>query len=224
MVTFTQWEESVRGKPIDNSSGYPDPECTDLWRDYLMDVIGAPWNTGVSGSTAANLWHNQASNSDSVYWLQKVAHPAAGQLGDGAIWGATTKFPTGHVAIVVADLGDALEVWSQNHQRNQVDVHYAEKVKLNKSNLLGYLRPKYNNPFNPNIPQEDNMLYQIIESEGKNYFCTGAGVALIESEQHRLNLVAALTTLRARDEIEPDGGMGPTARGSLTYYVAKARA
>lgn len=138
LLTLDAWLKAVDRKAIDNSPGFS-PQCTDLWRDYLMRVVGAPWGAGHAQSYAWQLWTMFEKDVDQPSrWLSKVPASSTALPGDGAVWGTGLYDPTGHVAVVMADLGDRLRVMNQNYAGHP----YTEISTISKKHVLGYLRPK----------------------------------------------------------------------------------
>jgi CHAP domain len=113
------------GKPICNHGAC---ECVALFNHYNEQILGH----GFIQVGAAKDLHAAAPDAD---W-EKLPASATPRKGDVAIWGHTWQYsPYGHVAVVESDAGDHLNVISQNPGATN-------QMRLPKTSLVGYLRPK----------------------------------------------------------------------------------
>ena len=122
---FKEFTDQTMGKPICNHGAC---ECVALFNHYNEQILGH----GFISVGAAKDLHAAAPDAD---W-EKLPASATPRKGDVAIWGHTWQYsPYGHVAIVESDAGDHLNVISQNPGATN-------QMRLPKTSLVGYLRPK----------------------------------------------------------------------------------
>lgn len=116
---------------FDNAYG---AQCVDLFRQYCVDVLGIDEHTGpVEG--AADLWRNWQNLPVERKYFTRVASILKAEPGYVAIWDKTPTNQYGHVAIVLADMGNELLVIEQNGFSQKG----AELKYRSKNYLLGYL-------------------------------------------------------------------------------------
>ncbi len=133
-----QWN----GKPADYDRAYG-AQCVDLFNFYNRDVVGAPF---VSVGYAHQIYDRAPSQ------YNRLPASAGAAKGDVAVW--TSALPNGtggagHVAIVLADLGSSLRLFSQNPGN-------AREITMSKSYLRGYLRPRSISTGTPPPPPAQN--------------------------------------------------------------------
>lgn len=148
---FDSWVARTEGTYV-NVDGAYGAQCWDLWEAYCRDLVGV---SGVSTQLSPNpgyasaLWDGYSSNGASNYF-DTVAGNATPVKGDVAIWQyGTGYYPYSHVAIVLADAGENLYVFSQNSSASLANNPYpgqstgpSIKQYLPKSGIAGYLRPR----------------------------------------------------------------------------------
>lgn len=110
------------------------PQCMDLYRQYVQDVLGFPQSNGVAN--AWQVYHNYPTK----YWERITNNPTNfPQPGDVMIWSKWySRSLTGHIAIVVeADASRALWCFSQNDPGGTP----AMLREYDYTRVLGWLRP-----------------------------------------------------------------------------------
>lgn len=110
-------------------------QCVDLFRQYCNDVLLIGHTGGVEG--AKDLWEKYDDLPKEKLYFEKIKKGV--QVGDVAIWGATSTNKYGHVAIVVGNMpGKDLLIFEQDGFKQD-----GAKFKVRSiDNLLGYLRFK----------------------------------------------------------------------------------
>lgn len=116
-------------------------QCVDLFRQYSRDVLEIPEHTGaVKGAREIYLNFDKLPKEKKYFQLtDKYYRPAPGNI---AVWNSTSKNIYGHVAIVIADLGDSLIVMEQKGKEDPKATTKAEINERSKEGLLGYLYVK----------------------------------------------------------------------------------
>lgn len=109
-------------------------QCVDLFRKYCVDVLDIQEHTGaVEG--AADLWRNYQNLPKEKKYFSRTSSNTKAEPGYVAIWDRSPTNQYGHVAIVLADLGQILLVVEQNgFTLNGTELRYRSK-----NYLLGYL-------------------------------------------------------------------------------------
>lgn len=126
------FREFWSGRVIDDSGGCGAQSPTAI-RQYLLEVNGAPYLHPLE--FAKDFWDSAYTHL--TFFLRIPAkHPA--RVGDIACWDGARgpAVPYGHVAVVVKDHGDYLEVFDQGPSPMTVRV-------LDKTGLQGYYRPAH---------------------------------------------------------------------------------
>ncbi|QIN94349.1 minor tail protein [Arthrobacter phage Abba] len=113
------------GVAVDADGGFG-AQCVDLARQYAKELFG------VSISGNGNQWFANGAASGKFTQISASSKP---QKGDLACWGTFYGGGYGHVALVLADGGGSLSVFTQNPGP-------CHKDTLSKQGLQGYLRPK----------------------------------------------------------------------------------
>ena len=130
-MDFSSWSASVSGKAVDVQEGLG-AQCYGLMQNFANNVLGIPGM--IPGNYAIDVFNNPGPLSGAV---TKLGPDAVPQTGDIAFWemGSRTA-PSSHVAVVNADAGSNLNVYSQNSPQK-----YTTLQNLPKEGLAGYLRP-----------------------------------------------------------------------------------
>lgn len=113
------------GVAIDHDGGFG-AQCVDLTQRYASELFGVR----ISGN--GNQWFANGAASGKFTQVSKDAKPVKGDI---ACWGTFYGGGYGHVALVLADGGGSLSVFTQNPGP-------CHKDTLSKQGLQGYLRPK----------------------------------------------------------------------------------
>lgn len=137
-MSWSQWVDSVNGQAVD-----PGPwgaQCYGLLQNYFNNVIGGQGQPstqiGPDPGYAIDVYDGYDSNGMSQYF-QKLGPDATPQQGDVAFWDWGSPIaPKSHVAVVNANAGSDLNVYSQNSPQA-----YTTLQNLPKEGLAGYLRP-----------------------------------------------------------------------------------
>lgn len=193
MTSLEAWLLNVDGRKIDRDGGFPakDPyQCWDLWADYAERVVGVPiadtfTNRGGAkphSGYACNVFHNAHAVPAIASRFIVLGPGATAEPGDVAFWEKGGLYAGSHVAIVIADRGNALYCMSQNKGPT---LDAAAFETLSKRTLLGYLRPRTKTSAPAPKPRP-----------------TGALMALSDPEQDRL---LALVEAIRREQVEEDG-------------------
>ena len=135
-----------------NVDGAYGAQCWDLWEQYCRELIGVQnISTQLSSNPgyAVALWDGYSGNGASVAF-DAIQPDQAPRKGDVAIWqSGQFYYPLSHVAIVLADAGSNLYLFSQNSTASLPGNPYpgqstgpSSKQYLPKAGLAGYLRPK----------------------------------------------------------------------------------
>jgi CHAP domain len=126
---FDRFAAKYTGRVLD-FDGSLGGQCVDLTMQYAYEVVGVR----VNGN--GNQWFaNGKASGAFIGYDVGGANGEPGMKGDIACWGSFYGGGYGHVAIVIADLGNSLKVLTQNPGAVHVDT-------LSKQGLQGYLRPK----------------------------------------------------------------------------------
>lgn len=135
-MDFSSWANSVNNQAVDVQPGLG-AQCFGLMQSYINDVLGVPGM--IPGNYAIDVYNNPGPVAGAVTKLGPDATP---QTGDIAFWQSGSRVaPDSHVAVVNADAGNDLNVYSQNSPQK-----YTVLQNLPKEGLAGYLRPnQFNN-------------------------------------------------------------------------------
>jgi surface antigen len=120
------WMARTEGKSIDLDGAYG-AQCVDLVQLYNTEFI-----RGVHISGNGNQWYDNPAVLGSYERVYKDSPP---EKGDIACWGSFYGGGYGHVAIVVANAGASVRVFTQNPGGAHYDT-------LSKQGIQGWLRPK----------------------------------------------------------------------------------
>ena len=137
-MTLEEFVKVYNGRKIDYDGVYG-PQCVDLFRQYVWDVLGIKEHTGSCASSggAKDLFLDYDKmpiekkyfiRSKQKNWVQ----------GDVLIWDKTDKNQFGHIAIYLGKINNTFIVFEQ-------DGFLKDGAKINirgRENLLGYLRKR----------------------------------------------------------------------------------
>lgn len=135
----TKVDDFVRrwdGKYVD-VDGFPKSQpyqCTDLFNKFHSELMGGSYVRMRFSGGAKDLWSTDNSNEVNQKY-SRVDRGQGGRKGDVAVWDGAMGGGYGHVAIVLSDRGEDLEVLTQNPGATKVS-------RISKAHLLGYLRPR----------------------------------------------------------------------------------
>lgn len=117
-------------------------QCVDLFRQYAKDVLEIKEHTGaVEG--AKDLFLNYENMAGELRNFDKRRWTCKPKVGDIAVWDGTPQNKYGHVAIVIAEVGELLLVYEQDGTKKPGDEKYGARFALrSRYRLLGYLRKK----------------------------------------------------------------------------------
>lgn len=118
------------GQKVDFDGAYG-AQCVDLFRQWCRDALGIPHTGAVSGAKDLALKYDSLPLEKKYFSLED-----APKAGDAAVWGATSRNPYGHVAIVVSVDGDCILVFEQDGFA-QDGCRFAARTS---ENLIGCLR------------------------------------------------------------------------------------
>ena len=131
-MTLSEFINKYIGTKVDYDGHYG-PQCVDLFRRYCEDVIGCEHTGRVDG--AKDLFHKYWDLPGEQKNFIRMASIITPMPGDVLVWDSMSY---GHVAIVVATMGDQCIVFEQ-------DGYTRDGAKLAAKNLnsvLGVLRPR----------------------------------------------------------------------------------
>lgn len=133
-MTLDNFVEKYKGKFVDFDGAYG-AQCTDLYRQYVKEVLGFPQSPGVVG--AADIWTSYLPD-----YFDKVPNTPEGipQSGDIVIWNRRYG-AYGHVAIVIKADINTMTCFSQNDPIGQPCIIKQYSYK----NIYGWLHPKVSN-------------------------------------------------------------------------------
>ena len=135
-MTLSKFISTYQGVKVDYD-GFAGAQCVDLFRQHAKDVDGIKERLEPCSSSggAKDLFLDYDKMPLLKKYYTKVRKAC---LGDIAVWGATKSNPYGHVAIILADMGNAFIVFEQ-------DGYKQDGAKLNvrsTDGLLGILRSR----------------------------------------------------------------------------------
>lgn len=137
-MTLEQFVTKYKGKKVDYDGVYG-AQCVDLARQYWEEKEGIPEHTGSCSTTggAKDLFldYNKMPLEKKYFIRSKVKNWIPG---DVLVWDSTPKNQYGHVAIMLARLGDSFIVFEQNG----ITQAGAEINVRSRDGLLGYLRKR----------------------------------------------------------------------------------
>lgn len=137
-MTLEDFVKNNIGRKVDYDGVYGS-QCVDLFRQYCVDVLGIKEHTGscsTSGGAKDLFIDYPKMPIEQKYFKRSTAKNYV--AGDVLIWDKTDKNQCGHVAILLAKLGNSVIVFEQNG----ITQAGAEIVVRDTKNLLGYLRSR----------------------------------------------------------------------------------
>lgn len=144
-MTFQEFIDKWNGKKADYD-GYYGPQCMDLYRFYVKEVLDYPQSKPVP--SAKDVWNNYPTE---YYEKVPYSYGVDGQNGDIVIWG-TDLGPDGHIAVFIE--GDDLNF--RSFDQNYPVGSSCHIQSHSYSGVLGFLRPK-KNIVAPNPPQNEDL-------------------------------------------------------------------
>lgn len=141
-MTLAQFIQKYVKTSVDYDGAYG-AQCVDLFRQYCKDVLEIPERTeAVDGAKDIYLKFHDLPKQEQ-YFVRWDKY-CLGKPGLIAVYDSTPNNKYGHVAIVLADLGNSLIVFEQKGKEDPTAETKAEICERDKTFLLGYLntRPK----------------------------------------------------------------------------------
>ena len=141
-MTLEEFVIKYDGKKVDYDGVYG-AQCVDLFRQYAKEVLGITEHTGVCGTTggAKDLYLDYDKMPiEKKYFTRSKAKNW--KPGDILIWDHTDKNQYGHVAILLAIIGNSRYTYFLVFEQNGITQAGAQIKMRSRENLLGYLRRK----------------------------------------------------------------------------------
>jgi hypothetical protein len=130
-MSLAAWRADVEGKTI--GSG----ECVALTNDYNLRVVGSPPVPTTGDNYAITQLESFPLGGLDKFYV-KVSALGPFKAGDQIFWNRGSGYaPVSHTAVVVADLGPAIQIESQNTNGHR----YAETTTGPRAGVAGALRP-----------------------------------------------------------------------------------
>jgi hypothetical protein len=137
-MTLEEFVIKYNGKKVDYD-GVFGSQCTDLFRQYVKEVLNIPEHTGSCSSSggAKDLFLDYYRMPvEKKYFLRSSSKTC--KAGDVLIWNETLTNKYGHVAICLGMLEGSYIVFEQDRFKQD-----GARIRLRgKDNLLGYLRKR----------------------------------------------------------------------------------
>jgi hypothetical protein len=137
-MTLEDFIKKYNGKQVDYD-GVFGSQCTDLFRQYVKEVLNIPEHTGSCSSSggAKDLFLDYHKMPvEKKYFLRSSSKTC--KTGDVLIWNESLSNKYGHVAIYLGMIGNSYLVFEQDGFKQD-----GAKINiLGKENLLGYLRKR----------------------------------------------------------------------------------
>lgn len=130
-MSLTEFIQQHNGQFVNYDTVYG-PQCMDLYRQYVKDVLGFPQSPGVS--IAAQVWYQAHPHFDKIACVLG-RYPVEGDI---VIW-QWRYGGTGHVAIVIKANAVGLTCFSQNDPLRSPSII---KEYSSYKYVLGWLHPK----------------------------------------------------------------------------------
>lgn len=137
-MTLEEFVKTNNGKKVDYDGVYG-PQCVDLFRQYVWDVLGIKEHTGSCSSSggAKDLFLDYHKMPiEKKYFIRSASKTC--KAGDVLIWNESLTNKYGHIAICLGVIGNSYIVFEQ-------DGFLKDGAKINirgRENLLGYLRKR----------------------------------------------------------------------------------
>lgn len=137
-MTLEEFVKKYDGKKVDYDGVYG-PQCVDLFRQYVWDVLGIKEHTGSCSSSggAKDLFLDYHKMPIEKKYFTRSASKTC-KAGDVLIWNESLTNKYGHIAICLGVIGNSYIVFEQ-------DGFLKDGAKINirgRDNLLGYLRKR----------------------------------------------------------------------------------
>ena len=137
-MTLEEFVNKYNGKKVDYDGVYG-PQCVDLFRQYVWDVLGIKEHTGACSSSggAKDLFLDYHKMPIEKKYFTRSASKTC-KAGDVLIWNESLTNKYGHIAICLGVIGNSYIVFEQ-------DGFLKDGAKINirgRENLLGYLRKR----------------------------------------------------------------------------------
>lgn len=137
-MTLEEFVKVYNGRKVDYDGVYG-PQCVDLFRQYVWDVLGIKEHTGSCSSSggAKDLFLDYHKMPIEKKYFTRSASKTC-KAGDILIWNESLTNKYGHIAICLGVIGNSYIVFEQ-------DGFLKDGAKINirgRENLLGYLRKK----------------------------------------------------------------------------------
>lgn len=198
--------------------GYYQGQCTDLFRQYIQEVLDHPQPKGVSG--AADFWTNFDSDPNLHNFFTKIPNTPTGipNTGDVIIWNKKAGGGFGHVAIFVRGNTTNFVSFDQNWPTLSVCTQTEHDYK----NVYGWLRPNESAPTPPaeivtgNIPKIDLETYGIMERQAILSSLKDKDKEITRLQQDNRELAKALQEAEKPTIIINEGVPCPDPTGSDT--------
>lgn len=137
-MTLEEFVKVNNGRKVDYDGVYG-PQCVDLFRQYVWDVLGIKEHTGSCASSggAKDLFLDYHKMPiEKKYFIRSASKTC--KAGDVLIWNESLSNKYGHIAICLGVIGNSYIVFEQ-------DGFLKDGAKINirgRENLLGYLRKR----------------------------------------------------------------------------------
>lgn len=137
-MTLEEFVKKYIGKKVDYDGVYG-PQCVDLFRQYVCDVLLIAEHTGSCASSggAKDLFLDYHKMPIEKKYFTRSASKTC-KAGDVLIWNESLTNKYGHIAICLGVIGNSYIVFEQ-------DGFLKDGAKINirgRDNLLGYLRKR----------------------------------------------------------------------------------
>ena len=137
-MTLEEFVKVYNGRQVDYDGVYG-PQCVDLFRQYVWDVLGIKEHTGSCSSSggAKDLFLDYHKMPiEKKYFIRSASKTC--KAGDVLIWNESLTNKYGHIAICLGVISNSYIVFEQ-------DGFLKDGAKINirgRENLLGYLRKR----------------------------------------------------------------------------------
>ena len=137
-MTLEEFVKVYNGRKVDYDGVYG-PQCVDLFRQYVWDVLGIKEHTGSCASSggAKDLFLDYHKMPiEKKYFIRSASKTC--KAGDVLFWNESPTNKYGHIAICLGTIGNSYIVFEQ-------DGFLKDGAKINirgREYLLGYLRKR----------------------------------------------------------------------------------
>jgi cell wall-associated NlpC family hydrolase len=138
-ITLDQFANKYNGKYVDWDQQYG-PQCVDLMRFYLKEVLGYPSESIPSAITAKKIFLNFSSNNYFTKIVSPYGDPQMPKKGDIVFWGFWLGVTglAGHVAICIG----AGEYQFISFDQNYGKPNFCRFTNHSYKGVMGWLTPK----------------------------------------------------------------------------------